>query len=158
MPRGRPPLCQGYCDLVRPALDRRAELTHSAFVNGLSRRALRGSTGKGWGQGRLDQRQKQRIDLLRRLGNAALYPPVQHQNESRRHVLDEEIRRDLAGCLSTSLKMFPYVIGDLFRHDLLKMLMIGIGAAVARRPLPHHRAYGSVHGGSRGLRRHFLEQ
>src|SRR5215813_11960158 len=25
---------------------------------------------------------------------------------------------------------------------------IGIGAAVTRRPLPHHRAYGSVHGGS----------
>jgi hypothetical protein len=36
--------------------------------------------------------------------------------------------------------------------------LIGIGAAVARRPLPHHRAYGSVHGGSRWLRRHFLEQ
>jgi hypothetical protein len=30
--------------------------------------------------------------------------------------------------------------------------MIGIGAAAARRPLPHHRAYGSVHGGSRRLR------
>src|SRR5262249_50812597 len=26
---------------------------------------------------------------------------------------------------------------------------IGIGATVARRPLPHHRAYGSVHGGSK---------
>ena len=26
---------------------------------------------------------------------------------------------------------------------------IGIGAAVVHRPLPHHRAYGSVHGGSR---------
>jgi len=31
-------------------------------------------------------------------------------------------------------------------------LTIGIGAAVTRRPLPHHRAYGSVHGGSRWLR------
>ena len=30
--------------------------------------------------------------------------------------------------------------------------LIGIGAAVTRRPLPHHRAYGSVHGGSRWLR------
>ena len=29
---------------------------------------------------------------------------------------------------------------------------IGIGAAVTRRPLPHHRAYGSVHGGSSQLR------
>src|SRR5437764_445501 len=36
--------------------------------------------------------------------------------------------------------------------------LIGIGAAVTRRPLPHHRAYGSVHGGSSWLRRHFLEQ
>jgi integrase len=30
--------------------------------------------------------------------------------------------------------------------------MIGIGAAVTRRPLPHHRTYGSVHGGSSWLR------
>ena len=30
--------------------------------------------------------------------------------------------------------------------------VIGIGAAVTRRPLPHHRAYGSVHGGSSRLR------
>src|SRR5437870_2454167 len=30
--------------------------------------------------------------------------------------------------------------------------VIGIGAAVTHRPLPHHRAYGSVHGGSRRLR------
>jgi len=34
---------------------------------------------------------------------------------------------------------------------------IGIGAAVTRRPLPHHRTYGSVYGGSRWLRQHFLE-
>jgi hypothetical protein len=39
---------------------------------------------------------------------------------------------------------------DSFRYQLL----IGIGAAVARRPLPHHRAYGSVHAGSRWLRRY----
>src|SRR5713226_2069142 len=32
--------------------------------------------------------------------------------------------------------------------------VIGIGAAVTRRPLPHHRAYGSVHGGSRWLSQH----
>ena len=30
--------------------------------------------------------------------------------------------------------------------------LIGIGAAVTRRPLPYHRAYGSVHGGSSWLR------
>jgi hypothetical protein len=29
--------------------------------------------------------------------------------------------------------------------------LIGIGAVVTHRPLPHHRAYGSVHGGSRKL-------
>jgi len=38
------------------------------------------------------------------------------------------------------------------RPTRLKALMIGIGAAVTRRPLPHHRAYGSVHGGSSRLR------
>src|SRR5208282_4155814 len=38
------------------------------------------------------------------------------------------------------------------------LALIGIGAAVTRRPLPHHRAYGSVHGGSSRLRQPFLEQ
>ena len=38
----------------------------------------------------------------------------------------------------------------LARHG--ESRVIGIGAAVTRRPLPHHRAYGSVHGGSRRLR------
>lgn len=32
--------------------------------------------------------------------------------------------------------------------------LIGIGAAVAHRPLPHHRAHGSVHGGSKRLHSH----
>jgi transposase len=36
--------------------------------------------------------------------------------------------------------------------DEVRRKEIGIGAAVARRPLPHHRAYGSVHGGSSRLR------
>ena len=34
-------------------------------------------------------------------------------------------------------------------HYFREADLIGIGAAVACRPLPHHRAYGSVHGGSR---------
>ena len=38
------------------------------------------------------------------------------------------------------------------KSPLPKSSVIGIGAAVTRRPLPHHRAYGSVHGGSRRLR------
>jgi hypothetical protein len=39
------------------------------------------------------------------------------------------------------------------RSALFRVLrQIGIGAAVTRRPLPHHRAYGSVHGGSSWLR------
>ena len=41
--------------------------------------------------------------------------------------------------------------GDISLTILLVGL-IGIGAAVTRRPLPDHRAYGSVHGGSRWLR------
>ena len=46
-------------------------------------------------------------------------------------------------------------IGDFRRDDASNFLFadeIGIGAAVTRRPLPHHRAYGSVHGGSSRLR------
>jgi hypothetical protein len=40
-----------------------------------------------------------------------------------------------------------------FTFELSNMLgTLGIGAAVTRRPLPHHRAYGSVHGGSSRLR------
>ena len=35
---------------------------------------------------------------------------------------------------------------------LLKIPLIGIGAAVTRQSVPHHRAYGSVHGGSSWLR------
>ncbi len=30
----------------------------------------------------------------------------------------------------------------------VSVFVIGIGAGLAARPLPHHRAYGSVHGGS----------
>ena len=37
-------------------------------------------------------------------------------------------------------------------HQQIEADLIGIGAAVTRRPLPHHRAYGSVHGGSSRLR------
>ena len=46
---------------------------------------------------------------------------------------------------------------NMARADL-SLVLIGIGAAVTRRPLPHHRTYGSVYGGSRWLRRHFIEQ
>jgi glycogen(starch) synthase len=45
------------------------------------------------------------------------------------------------------------VVGDGPQRPELELLTtIGIGAAVTRRPLPHHRAYGSVHGGSSRLR------
>jgi serine/threonine protein kinase len=36
--------------------------------------------------------------------------------------------------------------------ETMNAILIGIGATVARGPLPHHRAYGSVHGGSSQLR------
>src|SRR5215468_8761565 len=51
----------------------------------------------------------------------------------------------------------PWTIEDgKFSHPAKTKLgerngdLIGIGAAVTHRPLPHHRAYGSVHGGSIG--------
>ena len=48
-----------------------------------------------------------------------------------------------------------YFFLDIPSHRISEFLeadLIGIGAAVTHRPLPHHRAYGSVHGGSSGLR------
>jgi hypothetical protein len=36
--------------------------------------------------------------------------------------------------------------------------LIGIGAAVTHRPLPHHRAYGSVHGNSSWVRCDHIDQ
>jgi hypothetical protein len=42
-------------------------------------------------------------------------------------------------------------VGEVW-SDFPEPDLIGIGAAVTRRPLPHHRAYGSVHGGSSWLR------
>ena len=53
---------------------------------------------------------------------------------------------------------FTFPRSRLPRSHFLERRLIGIGAAVTHRPLPHHRAYGSVHGGSRWLRRHFLKQ
>ena len=55
-------------------------------------------------------------------------------------------------CASLSLHLHQ-VVKRTFTFELSNMLgTLGIGAAVARRPLPHHRAYGSVHGGSSRLR------
>src|SRR5258707_9057439 len=41
------------------------------------------------------------------------------------------------------------LLGNCAASFLRKAGLIGIGAAVTCRPLPHHRAYGSIHGGSR---------
>jgi len=55
-------------------------------------------------------------------------------------------------CASLSLHLHQ-VVKRTFTFELSNMLgTLGIGAAVTRRPLPHHRAYGSVHGGSSRLR------
>jgi len=52
-------------------------------------------------------------------------------------------------CALLSLHLHQ-VVKRTFTFELSNMLgTLGIGAAVTRRPLPHHRAYGSVHGGSR---------
>ncbi len=54
-------------------------------------------------------------------------------------------------------KILDQQIDDLEKHIDHRLMdrtfeLIGIGAAVTRRPLPHHRAYGSVHGDSSWLR------
>jgi hypothetical protein len=42
----------------------------------------------------------------------------------------------------------PQQIASLFDHIVDDTAQIGIGGSLAAPPLPHHRAYGSVHGGS----------
>jgi hypothetical protein len=71
-----------------------------------------------------------------------------------------QIGKGLTDAPAGSLRNAHLVVSDLqvARSRLLERgvrvgeIRIGIGAAVTRRPLPHHRAYGSVHGGSSRLR------
>src|SRR5271165_3492676 len=60
------------------------------------------------------------------------------------------IFRQVTGWSLASLRIANHPDGSLIRH-FPHAGLIGIGAAVTRRPLPHHRAYGSVHGGSSWL-------
>ena len=57
--------------------------------------------------------------------------------------------RDLKKISRSSLWSGRGGVGQEFPGQHHPVRAIGIGAAVTRRPLPHHRAYGSVHGGSR---------
>src|SRR5208337_3270990 len=41
-----------------------------------------------------------------------------------------------------------YLDPDQLRRTACPLIAIGIGGSLAAPPLPHHRAYGSVHGGS----------
>src|SRR5713226_9597122 len=57
-------------------------------------------------------------------------------------------RVDLA--MSELLPLFPLIAGVRRRgQQVRKVPMIGIGGSLAAPPLPHHRTYGSVYGGSR---------
>jgi hypothetical protein len=51
------------------------------------------------------------------------FPPIQRQNECRGHVLDQQIRCNLAGCFSAALKIFSKFVGAQFCEHLLKMFM-----------------------------------
>jgi hypothetical protein len=78
----------------------------------------------------------------------------------RRASLPKSLTIDKATLPRRGLLFIIFIIGShgwlLFRRADARRFpegrMIGIGAAVTRRPLPHHRAYGSVHGGSSRLR------
>jgi hypothetical protein len=47
---------------------------------------------------------------------------------------------------------YGYGQGEDYLIGRVMFDLIGIGAAVTHRPLPYHRAYGSVHGGASRLR------
>jgi hypothetical protein len=55
-----------------------------------------------------------------------------------------EVRRDL-GHLFREL-----AVGHDLEREGLDSAQVGIGGSLAASHLPHHRAYGSVHGGSMG--------
>jgi Nucleotidyl transferase AbiEii toxin, Type IV TA system len=60
---------------------------------------------------------------------------------------------DLAGLKAAIVTQRAEARDYIDVHALLttaKIPWIGIGGSLAAPPLPHHRAYGSVHGGSRG--------
>jgi hypothetical protein len=57
----------------------------------------------------------------------------------------------LVGAHKSRQQLSPH-LREHANHYFPDARLIGIGAAVARGPLPHHRAYGSVHGGSSQLR------
>jgi CheY-like chemotaxis protein len=63
----------------------------------------------------------------------------------------EQALRMFAG-QPVDLVLLDYVMPGMNGGVVAREMKIGIGAAVTRRPLPHHRAYGSVHGGSSWLR------
>jgi hypothetical protein len=43
-----------------------------------------------------------------------------------------------------------FLFQDSLSPDELELFLIGIGGSLTTPPLPHHRTYGSVYGGSMG--------
>lgn len=82
---------------------------------------------------RQDQRAKERIDLRRSQRAAALDPPIQHQNERGRDMLDEEIRRN-ARVLSSRHSTL-YMAGDQLDEHLPKVF-VKDGPATISNPEP----------------------
>jgi len=70
---------------------------------------------------------------------------VVHQHFSAVQQLGDQNSRGTTLAIAVGNEAFRPTTGSWTEGDL-----IGIGAAVTRRPLPNHRAYGSVHGGSIG--------
>ena len=74
-------------------------------------------------EGGQDQRAKERIDLRRSQRAAALDPPIQHENERGRDVLDEEIRWNLDPCVSSRRHTALYMTGDQLDEHFPKVLV-----------------------------------
>ena len=85
-------------------------------------------------QGRYHALAKERTMLLR---CESLEPPMSQMGQSRRFAI------------SASLPLTPKVVVKPTSVDVAKVPWIGIGGSLAAPPLPHHRTYGSVYGGSR---------
>ena len=100
------------------------------------------------GERRQDQRAKERIDLRRSQRAAALDPPIQHQNERGRDVLDEEIRWNLDACVSSRRRAALYMAGDQLSSGLFWTLRSDSGRIVAKREIAPIVGYFSFRGDS----------
>src|SRR5262245_31953222 len=81
------------------------------------------------------------VDFFWRKRGLTLHPPIQHENECRSQVLNQQIRQNLARSFSVCLNMPSHVFGNQFSEYLRKVFMnngspLGPHDDLAAAPMP----------------------